>query len=79
MNRLHKTESVVFISACLLLNLPINLLTNLLVNLSLNSFQIVIYEHFCVCMDICWFTCMPVSFFFLFVHLSAYFHFVVST
>ena len=33
------------------------------------------YKHFCVCTDICWFTSMPVSFF---VHLSAYFHFVVS-
>ena len=53
-----------------------NLLMNLLVNLSPNSFQIVIYEHFCVCMDIWWFTCMPLSFF---VHLSAYFYFVVST
>ena len=48
-----------------------NLLVNLLMNLSPNSFQIVIYEHFCVCMDIWWFTCMPVSFF---VHLSAYFY-----
>ena len=40
-----------------------NLLMNLLVNLSSNSFQIVIYEHFCVCMDIWWFTCLPLSFF----------------
>ena len=53
-----------------------NLLINLLVNLSANSFQIVIYENFCGCMDIWWFTCMPLSFF---VHLSAYFYFVVST
>ena len=53
-----------------------NMLMNLLVNLSPNSFQIVIYEHFCVCIDAWWFTCMPLSFF---VHLSAYFSFVVST
>ena len=33
-------------------------------------FQIVIYEHFCVCVGICWFTCMPVS---IFVRLSAVF------
>ena len=45
-------------------------------NLSPNSFQIVIYEHFCVCVDICWFTCMPVS---IFIRVSAYFQFVVST
>ena len=56
------------------MTLLINLLMNLLVNLPSNYFQIVIYEHFCVCMDICW--CMPVS---IFVRLSAYFHFVVST
>ena len=56
--------------------LLMNLLINLLVNLSPNSFKTVIYEHFCVCMDIWWFTCMPVSFF---VHLPAYFYFVVST
>ena len=53
-----------------------NLLMNLLVNLSPNSFQVVIYEHFCVCMDKWLFTCMPLSFF---VHVSAYFYFVVST
>ena len=29
-----------------------NLLMNLMLNLSPNSFQIVIYEDFCVCMDI---------------------------
>ena len=42
------------------MNLLTNLLMNLQVHLSPNSFQIVIYEHFCVCMDVCWFTCMPV-------------------
>ena len=61
-----------FVLFCLLMNLQMNFL----LNLSPNSFQIVIYEHFCVCMDIWWFTCMPVSFF---VHLSGYFYFVVST
>ena len=63
---------IFFVLFCLLMNL----LMNLLVNLSPNSFQIVIYEHFCVCMDIWWFTCMPLSFF---VHLSGYFYFLVST
>ena len=67
---------ILFVLVCLLMNFLVNLLMNLLVNLSPNSFQIVIYEHFCVCMDIWWFTCMPVSFF---VYLSAYFYFVVST
>ena len=67
---------ILFALFYLLMNLLVNLLMNLLVNLSSNSFQIVIYEHFCVWMDIWWFTCMPVSFF---VHLSAYVCFVVST
>ena len=49
---------------------------DLLVNLSSNSFLIVIYEHFCACVDKCWFSCMPDS---IFLRLSAYFHFVVST
>ena len=70
---------IFFVLFCLLMNslvdLQVNLLINLLVNLSSNSFKIVIHEHFCVCMDIWWFTCMPVSFY---VHLSAYFYFVVS-
>ena len=63
---------IFFVLFCLLMNL----LMNLLVNLPPNSFQIVIYEHFYVCMDIWWFTCMSVSFF---VHLSDYFYIVVST
>ena len=37
---------------CLLMNLLVNMLMNLLVNLSPNSFQIVIYDHLCVCMDV---------------------------
>ena len=46
-----------------------NLLMNLLLNLSPNSFQIVIYEYFCVCMDygglraclfLSLFTCPPI-------------------
>ena len=58
---------ILFVLFCLLMNLLVNLIVNLLmnflVNLSPNSFQIFIYEHFCVvCMDIWWFTCMPVSF-----------------
>ena len=52
-----------FVLFCLLMNLLMNLLIYLLVNLSPNSFQVVIYEHFCVCMDKWWFACMPVSFF----------------
>ena len=54
---------IFFVLFCLLMNELMNLLMNLLVNLSPISFQIVIYEHFCVCMDIWWFTCMPLSFF----------------
>ena len=62
---------IFFVLFCLLLKLLMNLLMNLLVNVSPN-----IYEDFCVCMDIWWFTCMPVSFF---VPLSGYFYFVVAT
>ena len=39
---------ICFVFFCLLMNS----LMSLLMNLSTNSFQIVIYENFCVCMDI---------------------------
>ena len=56
-----------FVLSCLLMNLLMNFLMNLLLNLSPNSFQIVIYEYFCMfygglhaCLFLSLFTCLSI-------------------